>query len=720
MDLKSFREDKLKMSQSDFAVKIGEKQSDVSLWEKNGEIPLKVLEKIAQKTGADYNTLFKYKKPKPEPIKVDNTWLKAEFTKDTLSDYISKALAKLDLTDKQREEYIDDLRSLVNDNLVKPQIIIVGRSDTGKSTLINALLGADKMPASWTPTTSIAVYIKHIDDKPKFIKEDVWVFSNRVGEEDLWNERRLNDKEYCQQWKIGAGGVDTLRSFGTRQGEDYNKQAGSAVMFVDAPILSNCDIVDLPGYGTGTESDDDITFKATQRVVVIIYLSLANAFMRIEDINYLKSNISRLPILERKGGNALKPLSNLFVVASQANNVNSGNPKELDTILEKGCSELLKALTPTYWDNRKRTSGYTGDRYGKDELLSRFFVYTTDIPDLCKSFNDSLKTVSEILPIVINDRVRQFVSEYVKSRKPNLQKELEKYEAMVAEREKCKTLLKEIEKNEPARARDNDKRKEEIRSAIENFRETSIREFGKYCSENINIDAIAKLIKTKKIRNEKKDVELFGSLLQTMIQEKCGTILAEKSEKLSKKTEDYISAFSGSVGEYFEKSSFRADFDAGWAFASALSKVGMIGGLTGFLGGVAAFALGSASFILGVGGTVAAIAAVLGPIGFAIGTLITLTLGAISLFGGGWEKNVAKGLVKAFEKNDVEGKFRDGICKYWEQTKSAFNFAAQGLDTDWKNYVKGLDTLASHDIYDIKRKIASLKSLILFFDGIPL
>jgi len=146
------------------------------------------------------------------------------------------------------------------------------------------------------------------------VEEDVWIFANQAGGENLWDESRLHDESYCRLWKIGAGGVETLRSFGTRQGEYYDREAGAAVVFLDAPILKTCDIVDLPGFGTETEQDDNITFATTRKADVVLYLSQASGFMRIEDITYLKRNISELPVWEKKGGNDLKPLSNLFVI----------------------------------------------------------------------------------------------------------------------------------------------------------------------------------------------------------------------------------------------------------------------------------------------------------------------------------------------------------------------------------------------------------------------
>ncbi|MBQ8836070.1 MAG: helix-turn-helix domain-containing protein [Clostridia bacterium] len=151
MELKSFREDKLKMTQAQFAELIGEEQSNISRWEKSGEPPLTVIQKISQKTGVDFNTLLGWTPPSHEALNVKNNWTNTEFTKRSLTDYIEDALNKMDIPEEQRNSYIDDLQAGVLDSLIKPKIAIVGRSDTGKSTMINSLLGMDKMPTSWTP-----------------------------------------------------------------------------------------------------------------------------------------------------------------------------------------------------------------------------------------------------------------------------------------------------------------------------------------------------------------------------------------------------------------------------------------------------------------------------------------------------------------------------------------------------------------------------------------
>ena len=726
MDLKSFREDKLKIkSQSAFADLIGVELSDISKWENNPEsISWQIIQRIIEKTGVSIDELTGWQKPMPKPLDVKDTWMNTDHTKRTLFEYISDVFEKLDITDEYRKSYIDDLRHGIAANLVKPKVAIVGRSDTGKSTLINALLGTDKMPTSWTPTTSVAVYIKHISDKPAFITEDAWVFTSQVGTESLWDERKLYDEDYCRSWKIGAGGIEILRSFGTRQGENYDKEAGAAVIFIDSPILKTCDIVDLPGFGTETESDDNITFAVAQKADVVIYLSQANGFMRIEDITYLKRNISELPVWENKRENSLKPLSNLFIVASQAHAVNCGNRDELEKILDSGCERFLKTLPDDYWAKRKNLTGFAYENNGYRELRSRYFAYTIDIPDICVPFNTALKEILESLPGIINQRATAFVRSYIESRKPALNYELHKYEGIIAEREKYVTLLREIEKNEFSRIQDNNKRKDEIREEIDRLHKNSKDEFSNYYAETINTDKLADLIKEKKIQNKKDDVELFGSLLQSMVQEHCEKILTQYSEELSEKTKEYIASYKQSIINPFEDCDINIDFDPGWIFASALSALSTLGGLGTLISSLVHGLIWIAGTGLGMGAGISlglAITPVIGPIGIVVGLLIAGGLGFVKLFGGGWEKNVAKKIVVAFEKNNVGEKFREGIKQYWEQTVTAFEQAATKLDVEWECYVENLrSTIDDYDIETIRQKVTTLRCLSDLFENIPL
>lgn len=191
MNFKSLREDKLKYTKEQMAKLCNVDLATIDEWEENNNPPMKAIEDIAKGTGLDFNSILSYEKPVVEKIVLKDNWQKADFTKKTLFTYIDDNLDKLNISKELREKYLDELQEGLNQNLIKPKISFVGRSDTGKSTLINSLLGENMMPASWTPTTSIAVYLKHSNDKPNFMKNNVCIFSSTLDGEDAWNEKKI-------------------------------------------------------------------------------------------------------------------------------------------------------------------------------------------------------------------------------------------------------------------------------------------------------------------------------------------------------------------------------------------------------------------------------------------------------------------------------------------------------------------------------------------------
>ena len=317
-DLKSFREDKLKMTQAQLAELIGVRQDTISRMEKDpASISIDIAMKIATQTGLTLDQLLNFHKEVIAPLAVQDKFEKAAYVKHTLAEYINRHLKALMADDEVRSNRVVEIQRLINKSIKKPRIAFIGRSDSGKSTMINALLGKDSMPTDWSPTTSIIVYIKHVDDRPAFIENDLWIF--RKGSDDSigWDDNRLNDEVYCRNMKIASGDIGMLATYGTRTGDKFDvNEIGSAVAFVDSPILKNVDLVDIPGFAGGRQSDHELAEQGRTLADVLIYLSQANGFMSEEDTLFLKNGIQSVGCPEKRGRNIRAPLSNIYVVAT--------------------------------------------------------------------------------------------------------------------------------------------------------------------------------------------------------------------------------------------------------------------------------------------------------------------------------------------------------------------------------------------------------------------
>jgi hypothetical protein len=92
-------------------------------------------------------------------------------------------------------------------------LLITGRFDPGKTRIANALLGRDNLPSQYTPTTSVVTFVPHVSDRPHWQKEDVWIMKKG------FDPGRWNDCGHCQEFRLIAGGYESLRRFGTKESE---------------------------------------------------------------------------------------------------------------------------------------------------------------------------------------------------------------------------------------------------------------------------------------------------------------------------------------------------------------------------------------------------------------------------------------------------------------------------------------------------------------------
>ena len=81
----------------------------------------------------------------------------------------------------------------------------------GKTRLANVMLGTDVLTSPITATTTIPCFIRHINDRPDFQTEQVWIMDAKFKPQDWRN------KKECDQGRIIAGGFDTLKDYGTKK-----------------------------------------------------------------------------------------------------------------------------------------------------------------------------------------------------------------------------------------------------------------------------------------------------------------------------------------------------------------------------------------------------------------------------------------------------------------------------------------------------------------------
>ena len=459
-------------------------------------------------------------------INPSDTWSPSYIAKNSLTDYIKQGLEEIHEDTVQNE--IKKVETCIR-SLKKPKISFAGQSDTGKSTLINALLGAERMPAKWTPTTSIVVYIKHTDDRPSFISDDVWILGKQ--EDVYWNDSRLDDESYCRRFLLAKGNFSILETYGTHQQEvQKSATAVSAVAFIDSPLLKNCDILDLPGFAASAEDDALHKFNTQDNITdILIYLSRSNGFLQDRDLDYLSLCLNSLRPVEQNNVNDIEKLENLFIIASQANAVNNGNASELQDILDRRCHALCTLLSATSTAKEKNSllptrSKLTGYNYSEEDFRKRFFSYERDLPRLCNPFRKAFTSLAERLPKAIHKDFCKNLNSIVTDSTGIVSKRICEYESMMAERTQYLDLVQEIKEKEPARKVEQKKKNKQMLNIINELETETKQMIQTHYNNTMTADNLIHLIGTYDYKNKKGDREEFALLINKILSDEIKNI----------------------------------------------------------------------------------------------------------------------------------------------------------------------------------------------------
>lgn len=679
------------------------------------------LEKISSYTGIDIMELGE-KKSKAYGIEFDinDTWSPSREAKDSLQEYLSEGNRAFDEEIIKNE--IEKIQKCI-EKWRKPRISVAGQSDTGKSTLINALIGGDKLPAKWTPTTSIIVYIKHISDKPEFINEDVWIFGKRDGK--LWDDTKLKDESYCKKFLVAKGDYSLLKSYGTHQEEkgEY-KEAYSAVAFIDSKLLEDCDLLDLPGFAANDEDDALHQFGSNGCITdILIYLSRSNGFLQDRDLDYLNLCVNSLRPIERTGNNIGK-LENLFIIAAQAGAVNGGNMAELNEIIDtqshKLCS-LYRKSAEIYSEEAHvntllpRRTVVTGCLYSEEDVRARFFTYEMKMPRLCKKFILAFTTLIEKLPVNIHKEFVGNLNNIALDASETIKVRIQEYTKMMEEKESYIRLVNEIKEKEPGRIVKQKDRNEELMKTIDSLAIESKQLVQKFYDSYICESKLIEEIESSGCSNKKSDKQDFVSSIGNVISEKIQSILNDETEKYSKELEEYLDDYMQRLN-YKEENNIKVEFDVTNVFALGISALGTLGASAAWL--ATSFTATIVTLFPELAGW-GMFATFGGVITISIGAFVAGLVAIVKAFT--WKKDLAKAIIKAYEKEEYLDKILKKIDEYWEDTKSGVNEGAQKVEDEWKKKIEELQSLADEkNVKVIEYKRAVLKRGLDFFEQMPL
>lgn len=726
--LAEVRVNALRLSKADLARKLKMPLEEFERLElissKQNKIELDILIRVSQVTNVPIDTLINSAAPKAE-FKIDDNWNNITSFKQSILKYLEEGINNPQISSPDFKRKVSELYQLVISGARKPRVALVGRSDVGKSTLINSLMNSSVLPQEWTPTTSIVMFVKHIDDKPLYCKENVLIFKS--GENNLlWDDTRLNDKFYTESLCLAKGDYSLLREYGARQGSRYNKtEASSAVVFVDSAILKNCDILDLPGYGTSDREEDDSLLARVKEIDILIYLSVANGFMRGEDINWLQQEMVHLAPISMNSTH-LRPLSNLYIVASQAQTVSNGAHSELTKILTKAAERFESTIGPNYWTN-------LAQKATPSDFRKRFFTYSTDQVSLREEFEKDLKSLLKVLPALILSNLKEIVTARLGNLEQDVKVSKSSREKIIHDRAQQKVIYEKASAEAPAKLNEIENQKAEIVRLIETeYSRSSLLDFTSAYNKILTKEYIVHLIEQNNWKNKTEDKKSLCSKISNLLNDEYVSCIKRPSDELTIRINQILDNFENYISKGPMKDlHVNGGFDVKATFAGGLAGMAAYGALSVWaasLGNLGAYILVAkgvsllAAMGISVGGTATAVSAISligGPI--VIGVVIAALIGLVVrwLFGSSWKDSLAKKIIKEYDKQDGLGKFKSNITKYWADTRVAFIKAMDSMRDGYLEYLSNLerqiktdDTLIRKELQEDKIRLEYLSKIL--------
>lgn len=680
---------------------------DLEMYENGTKQPtLEIVESIIRYTGMKRDEIMgessesDYLKHKIEP---QNVWKPTEEAKNDIKKYIQEGYKIFDddfveKEIKSFERYLEQVK--------KPRVIFAGKSDSGKSTLINSLLGEGITPVNWTATTSIIIYLKHIDEKPAFSKDNVLIFKKK--NDKYFDESRLKDENYFNEYLLSKGNYDLLEKYGTHQGN--NKEAASAIVFVDSPLLKDCTIVDIPGFAVN-KNDDMLhkTFFDMQKNDCLVYLSSANHFLHSDDLIYLNKCMKTITHFENKDKNNFPKFGNLFIVASQAGQINDGDIESINKIIDKRsdvlCDMFLDNEDIKYGDTPyifKALTNYTGYTYTRDDIKSRFYTFEKDLPRLCKKFRKDFSESIVKLTELFYEKVCDGAEFKKQASLKIISKYYDKYNGLLSERVKYLEIVKEYLNNEPQRKVKHDVDVREVSELIKKLGKSAQKEFENYYIELMTEESLVKKLKIGNYKNTDDDKTKFLNSLGERIQERLEYyIVGEKKKQIDSKIKE-LKMFSNTYeSDYYTLDNLKNDVEMGNNICYAIGE--LIGRGVGFAGMAA---MGIPVILVST-------------LGVVLAELITVGINQIN-----WEERFAKLIIKKYNKVSEKGVlsiYIESIGKYFDELRKDFEKFSEIAEKKHSDMLKEYERLADEkNMPQLRKKVEQLKTGIAFFSDLPL
>jgi len=727
-------------TQEEIAKKIGVSVVVLELAEKNpGNTPFKVLSAICNELNIDMDDLFPDDPEEEYQINVGSPYFKMFGKVNFLKSYLKEYPAKLPAVSiKQIESVLTSINMVAR----KPNLGVMGRSDSGKSHFINQLLNKDCLPAKLQPTTSAVTVIRHIEDRPLGIKDNVIIFKEMVTLDNL------DSLEYCSNKEkfYKSGDYSILSSEIVHDHVNGTlSEAYSCVVYIDADILNACNIFDAPGFANtdterGNQSDTAKAISILSMLDILVYMSPVTGCMDSTDLISLRTVFKSLPE-PAENTPSLPVLSNLFFVTSHA----------APHIKTDNLDDLRKTVTNRIYTNfyiedgkgvleERATS--CGKKITPETLEDRWYFFWSSTKERRDPlFSDISGLLTSSMPAIISSNINSVISdtkkhneEYIKTAISTAENQLIKYEDLLKTyREQLKDEVKKKKLFEIETLHN------DLSIMVKNSKQNVIAGVKKSITSDIDVKYIETILKEKyPSKKERKEAEKYAySHIIERVQSNVESVFLKGTILLEQKINDNLEECSVSLNKVSESDvSIKTPFDTKGAFTGATASLGVAAGLgvyastMGTLGGYAVAAQGVGLLSsLGIGfGATGGTAGVMSGIAFVGGpVVITLAIAAavgflFSYFGDSWEKRLAEEIVKNINENNIYTTLIKSVTEQLDSLEKSVDSGCHNLKSEYLAHLELIQNELNNPSKtkkDLYSHIDKLRESLSFFADAP-
>lgn len=701
-DLRAFREDILQLSQLELANLLGVRQDNVSRMEKKPEqIAYPVIVKLAKLSGLTLDQVIGYERPAPKALAMKPVW-NVKYHISALqkqADDLAAAYEQFSFAGQQLSRMVCLIKSVQ-----KPRIGIAGEFASGKSTLMNNLLGREIVPVNASFLIPFRIHVKHLEDRPGYMKDDVYII-RRNGSDEIWDGGKLEDEVYCRDWILDEGGFDKIFSCSAGISSEYDlSEIGFALVFYESEILRNCDIVRLPSQDVEPSPGQRSFGRAETPLDILIYLLSANRPLGSMEIQHFTAMLRQLRIIERAGRSDIAGLSNLFVAASKAHLM--GTLEEAQKAVGILGSRLYDAIPPSFWKERQAVSSLA---YCPEDFYARIFPYAVDGPEWRAGFEKelcgTLRSMSELAGEETFDAVRAYQDMVCRE----LSAEIRHDRKIMNDRKEYQRYVKRLMETESVRWANNAQKRDGIIDASQRHKKNARDEWKLLYEKILSEQNVARYLPDDTGRYGPAQMQKLASFLNSELETALHSLLEKEVSLFCIELDEYLAGCEAGITD--------SGFSVYGEFAYGLQGKVSIGAIVQWLASrdtvetaASLPPLGTEKIFksavgLDFGCSVAGADSVL----FALEDARTVS-----------GKKVYAQILKVYSGEDVPGKYYLYIDLFWENVLAVFLDMSEKLENAWEKHLGALDDEMQKDDADLMKQAEEAQKLKHFFQTISL